>query len=413
MNRRLLAIGLGLAAGFCAYARAAAPTTAPARQPTRPLLSDDEYKKQADELRAAYLKPREQWPTPNVDESITDFKDIGAPDAVKFPDDNKYSEEKAALGKQLFFDPRLSASQALACASCHDPDLAWTDGRTVSFGHDRQAGNRNAPQIMGAAFQKFQFWDGRAKGLEEQSSFPIAADNEMHATNDQVIERISSQSEYRESFKDVFGDESITMQRVGQAIATFERTIIPGRSRFDNFVSGKNDHALSDAAIRGLHLFRTAARCINCHNGSNFTDGKFHNIGLTYYGRQYEDFGRYNVTKDPSDVGRFKTPSLRNVARTAPYMHNGFFELDGVINLYNAGGPTPRRTAAQKDDPLFPEKDPLMQRLGLNERDHDDLIAFLETLSEPKLRVRPPKLPGLSAPATRPSTTRPVATGEE
>jgi cytochrome c peroxidase len=254
---------------------------------------------------------------------------------------------------------------------------------------------------MGAAFQKFQFWDGRASSLEDQALTPIDAPNEMHGDDAVIVERIAAQPEYVREFNQCFGEDKVTMDRIAQAIATFERTIVPGRSRFDVFLSGKNPNALSDEAVRGLNLFRTTARCINCHNGPNFTDGKFHNIGLTYYGRKYQDLGRYNVTKDPSDVGRFKTPSLRNVARTGPYMHNGFFELEGVINLYNAGGPSPLRTAAQQNDPLFPQKDPLMQRLGLNQHDKEDLLAFLESLSEPKLRVRPPELPGMGPAATQ------------
>jgi cytochrome c peroxidase len=195
------------------------------------------------------------------------------------------------------------------------------------------------------------------------------------------------------------------MDRIVQAIATFERTIVGGHSKFDTFVSGKNPKALSDEAIRGLHLFRTTARCINCHNGPNFTDGEFHNVGLSYYGREYEDLGRYNATKKPEDVGKFKTPSLRNVGRTSPYMHNGLFkELDGVLNMYNAGMPTLRRTEALKDDPLFPEhKDPLLKPLGLNAADKADLIAFLESLNERRITIRPPALPGMKGPASRPA----------
>jgi len=146
--------------------------------------------------------------------------------------------------------------------------------------------------------------------------------------------------------------------------------------------------------VRGLHLFRTTARCLNCHNGPMLTDGQFHNEGLTYYGRKLEDLGRYAVTKNPEDVGKFKTPSLRNIARTAPYMHNGLFDLEGVLNMYNAGMATVRRRADQKDDPLFPTKSKLLQPLGLNQTEKADLKAFLEALTETRIRIRPPELSG-------------------
>jgi cytochrome c peroxidase len=400
----------------CAHAQTplrAAPTSRSARRET---LSDKQYKQLADELRETYSKPSDQWPKPDIDTSVQPtFKELGTVPAVPAPQDNPVTKEKAELGKQLFFDPRLSASKAVACASCHDPDLAWTDGRQVSFGHERQAGHRNAPSVMGAAYNAFQFWDGRARTLELQAMMPIVDDREMHATREAVEKSIGSVSEYREKFKAAFGatedpDDLVSMERIGMAIATFERTIVPGHSKFDRFLSGKEPKVLSDSAIRGLNLFRTTARCINCHNGPDFSDGQFHNIGLTYYGRENEDLGRYNITKKPEDVGRFKTPSLRNVSRTGPYMHNGFFtELEGVINLYNAGGPSPRPTEAQKDDPLFPKKDPILKPLGLNAQDREDLLAFLESLTDRREHVRPPPLPGLSEPTTRRATTKPAS----
>ena len=152
---------------------------------------------------------------------------------------------------------------------------------------------------------------------------------------------------------------------------------------------------MSDAAIRGMDLFRRDARCMNCHHGPLFSDGQFHDVGLSYYGRKYEDLGRYNVTGDPADVGRFRTPTLRDVTATGPLMHNGLFQLPGVLNMYNAGMPTLKRKEHQQDDELFPTKSPHLKPLGLNKQDLSDLAAFLSTLEEPKLRVRPPELPGL------------------
>jgi cytochrome c peroxidase len=239
--------------------------------------------------------------------------------------------------------------------------------------------------------------------LEEQVLMPVMADNEMHSVPADVVKLIDAEPEYRAAFKTVFGDETVSMDRIAKSIATFERTITAGRSKFDEFISGHDPKAMDDDALRGMQLFRTTARCINCHDGPNFSDGKFHSLGLTYYGRKLQDLGRYNVTKDPADMGRFRTPSLRNIARTAPYMHNGLFELPGVLNIYNAGGVTPHRTEAQQHDPTFPRKDSLLHPLGLDQWDKDDLIAFLNSLTEPKLRLRPPPLPGLTKPTTQDS----------
>lgn len=216
--------------------------------------------------------------------------------------------------------------------------------------------------------------------------------DEMHSGED-AIGRLSAIPEYREAFTAAFGSEDITMQRAARALATYQRTLVGGRSRFDAFLRGDPD-AISDDAIAGLDLFRNRAGCMNCHHGPNLADGALHDLGLSYYGRKYEDLGRYEVTKEPADVGRFRTPSLRNIAATAPYMHNGLFDLEGVLRMYNAGMATLRRKPEQANDPLFPTKDPLLKPLKLSERELADLLAFLQTLSEPRLRVRAPSLPG-------------------
>jgi len=369
-----------------AHARQAATAT------TRQASSTEEYARLAAELRAAYSKPPDQWPAAHVDPGVQ-FVEIGLLPKVQHPAGNPYSKEKAELGKMLFFDPRLSGSGQMACASCHDPDLGWTDGRTIAFGNARRQLTRNTPSVLNAGQGKSFFWDGRAASLEEQARMPILNEDEMHGTGDVVVKRIAIEPEYRTRFAAVFGDDAVSMDRIAKAMATFQRTITGGRSDFDRFVSGKDRSALSDSAIRGMHLFRTSARCINCHSGPNFTDEQFHNIGLSYYGRRLEDLGRYNITKDPADVGAFKTPSLRNVAQSAPYMHNGLFDLKGVLNMYNAGMPTLTRRGPQNADPLFPTKSPLVQPLNLSDQDLADLAAFLESLSEPRQRIRAPDLP--------------------
>lgn len=361
----------------------------------RPTLDPAAYQEVARQLRTIYSQPRKDWPSPHVEGDV-DFVELGPVPAAVFPDHNPYSEAKAELGKMLFFDPRLSGSRQMACASCHDPDLAWADGKTVSFGHHRTALKRNAPSLLNVAHTAPLFWDGRAPTLEAQALEVIENPDEMHAQMHQVLAHLQASPPYVQRFKDVFdlpADNSITPQHVAMALATFQRTLIStGRADFDRFTNG-DPAKLSDAAVRGLHLFRTVARCVNCHHGPTLSDNQFHDLGLSYFGRKYEDLGRYRITQNPKDVGKFKTPSLRNVTRTAPYMHLGLFNLDGVINMYDAGMATLRRKPHEKDDPLFPTKSHLLRPLGLTKQDKADLIAFLESLEEPFRRIRPPELP--------------------
>ena len=216
--------------------------------------------------------------------------------------------------------------------------------------------------------------------------------DEMRSEPAVIIARLAAIPGYREPFRAAFGDEAITFARLAQAIAAFERSIVTRANKFDGFAKG-GGKALSDSALRGLHLFRTEGRCVNCHHGPNFTDNRFHNLGLSRYGRSDSDLGRYLVTNKPEDVGAFKTPTLRNVLRSAPYMHNGAFDLDETLRLYNAGMITLRPRAAEKDDPLFPKKSPLLKPLGLNAHDLADLREFLESLTESNARVRVPALP--------------------
>ena len=359
----------------------------------RPERTAEERAKFVEELRAAYAKPSSEWPAPTVDPGV-EWKEVGLLPKPEHPADNPHSKEKENLGKTLFFDPRLSGSGQLACASCHDPDLGWADGRVSSFGHARVPLARNAPSIRNTAYQPTLFWDGRAASLEEQAVQVLMNPSEMRADPADVTTVLGEQPEYRTQFKSAFGDEAVTIDRVAKALACFERSITSGRSRFDRFAAGKPE-TFTDSELVGLDLFRRDARCLNCHSGPAFTDGKFHNVGLSYYGRKLEDLGRYQQTKAAADVGAFRTPSLRDITATRPLMHNGLFELPGVLNMYNAGMPTLRPKADQLDDPLFPKKSPLLRPLGLNRQDLGDLQAFLETLEEPRQRVWSPDLPGL------------------
>ncbi|MGA1606395.1 MAG: cytochrome-c peroxidase [Planctomycetota bacterium] len=347
----------------------------------------------ATELRAIYSGPSSTWPAPEIDEGVA-FVELGRVERPAPPDDPRH-QARVDLGQTLFFDARLSGPGQMACASCHEAELGWGDGRATSFGHGFQPLARNAPSILNAVFGTSFFWDGRSETLEDQALAVFENQDEMHASVDHVVATVSSSRGYRARFAAAFGDDEPTIERVLQAIAAFERTVVSdGSAAFDRFLAGDSE-ALDDAAVRGLHLFRTKARCANCHHGPLLTDGGFHDLGLSYYGRKFEDLGRYRVTGDPADVGRFKTPSLRNVARTAPYMHNGLFALDGVLNMYSAGMATLRRKPEQADDPLFPTKSPLLKELDLDAGEKADVIAFLEALTERRRRVRPPEMPEL------------------
>jgi len=349
-----------------------------------------------DQLRILYsLSESEQWPAPLLDSQIdtSTFRDIGVLQNPEFPKYNPYSKEKAVLGKTLFFDPRLSLSGQIACASCHNPELGWTDNITRSFGHDRQMGKRNAMTILNVGHARELFWDGRAISLEDQAHFPIMDKVEMNQSLTMAVDKIASIRGYRQLFEKAFGEDSVTLQGIQYAIATYERTIKSTKSRFDRFVSG-DSAVFSDEEVLGLHLFRTKARCINCHNTPYFSDNQYHNDGQTLWGTKHEDLGRYHVTGDKADVGKFRTPTLREVSRTGPWMHNGNFPtLMDVVDFYNLGNPAPiqKKYRNTSRESLLPETSPLLKKLHLDQEEKEALIAFLKTLSTPARRVSIPK----------------------
>ncbi len=338
-----------------------------------------------------------KWPEPNLDSTVrkSEFEDIGALGKVKFPEDNPYSKEKEKLGKTLFFDPRLSVSGQIACASCHNPELAWTDNSTRSFGHNRQTGARNSMTIFNSGFAHSLFWDGRATSLEDQARFPIKDPVEMNEELNIAVDKIAEIKGYKPLFQAAFGNDSVSLKRIQYAIATFERTVTSYKTRYDKFVEGDSTK-LSNQEVLGLHIFRTKARCINCHNTPYFSDNQFHNDGQTLFGTKFEDFGRYNVTKNIEDIGKFRTPTLREVSRTGPWMHNGHFpSLLDVVELYNLGNPAPiqKKYLGTERDTLIPEISPILKKLDLNKTEIDALLAFLETLSSSRGRILIPELP--------------------
>ncbi len=344
-----------------------------------------------DSLVQAYRQPVAAWPKPMIDSGVK-WEEFSALPKV----DSNYFEvmesPEVVLGKYLFFDPILSGSNQISCSSCHNPQTSWADKNTVPIGNDHLEGTRNTPSLLNVYARKTLFWDGRAGSLEEQALGPIEAHHEMNMDLTKLMPKLKAIPTYDSLFIAAYRDEDYSMPEVMRALAAFQRTLKSRRSRFDEFIDG-NYKVLSDQEIRGLHLFRTKARCMNCHNGKFLTDEEFHNIGLTYYKRKYEDWGRYHVTKNPADIGKFRTPSLRDVMNTDPWMHNGlFWNMTGLLNLYNSGMQMNSATTEQKAaDPNYPITDPLMKKLNLSKEEIKDIEAFLQAITATKYRMRRPE----------------------
>ena len=300
-------------------------------------------------------------------------------DNLIIPKDNPLTKEKIELGKLLFFDKRLSQNNSIACASCHMPALAFTDGQPVSTGIHRFQGRRNAPTAINRAFSSAQFWDGRAPTLEDQSVGPFVSPVEHGFRNhDELVAKLNTIEGYKKRFQAVFGG-SITTKKIGKAIASFQRTLMSGNSPYDQFASGGNENALSQTAQRGAQVYFGKGRCLFCHSGANFTDEGFHNLGVDW-DKDHIDLGRFTVTKDPKDIGAFKTPTLREISQTAPYMHDGRFgTLREVVDFYDQGGIA------------NPHLDPAVQPLKLTEQEKEDLVEFLHSLDGEGWQVAPPK----------------------
>ncbi len=297
------------------------------------------------------------------------------------------------LGKLLFFDPRLSRSGQISCSSCHDPDLAWQDGRKVSLGNDHLQGTRNTPSLFNVFVQKELFWDGRSSSLGNQAMLPLAQHHEMDMDIKQLPRKISKINGYSVLFRQLYGKKKIDLVEITDAISTFEKTIKSRTTKFDRFVAGDNK-ILTDQEVEGLHLFRTKARCMNCHYGTYFTDLQYHNIGLTYYGRKYQDLGRYEVTRRAEDVGKFRTAQLRDLMLTRPWMHNGLFDnLEGIVNMYNSGMHQLDNKVDKSVDSLYPHTDVLLQPLYLTQQEKESLVAFLQSLTTVEYKMPRPDLP--------------------
>ena len=303
-------------------------------------------KEQVDELKTHYIAP------------------ASSPD----PAGNLSTPAKVALGQKLFFDPALSANGRIACATCHDARRAFTDGVALSLGVKGEKLGRHTPTVINLAWSEAFFWDGRAKTMEQQAVMPIANPDEMGMPHDVMVTRLKDSAEYRELFTRAFPGEGASVATVGKAIAAFERTLLYAAAPFDRWVAG-DESAISEEAKRGFVQFNTGAGCAQCHSGWNFSDGKFHDIGLVS-----SDAGRFDVDKDESQRNLFKTPGLRNIAERGPYMHDGQLgSLNQVLRHYNR---------FQRRATLSPEM------RNVRTRGSRDIVAFLQTLSSPT----PPEL---------------------
>jgi cytochrome c peroxidase len=299
---------------------------------------------------------------------------------VPVPAENPQTQAKIELGKRLFFDTRMSLDQKSSCATCHSPDKAFTDGLVRSRGFGGKTLRRNSPTVLNAAYNNAQFWDGRAATLDEQCKGPLLSPDEMNMLDEKhLVDRLNAVAAYRKDFQNAFGSGP-SLDNVARAIAAYERTLVTPASRFDRYALGAKS-ALTADEKRGLIVFFGRGACSECHNGPNFTDNKYHNLGARVPEGNPDDPGRYAVTHKDEDRGAFKTPSLRNVALTAPYMHDGSIAtLEDVVEFYDRGGDGAPNTSK------------LIYKLDLTSQEKKDLVAFLKTLTGTLPHVDVPRM---------------------
>ncbi len=297
------------------------------------------------------------------------------PQSVPAPKDNQITPERIELGKFLYFDTRLSRDGTVSCATCHNPALGWSDGQPKAIGIEGRQGPRNSPTVINTAYQRHQFWDGRAKSLEEQALGPIQADVEMDMDLDKLVKRLNGIKGYKTLFEKAYPGEGITKDTIAKAIATFERTVVSTEAPFDRYVKG-DENAIGERAKKGFALFTGKGKCNNCHDGFNFTDGSFHNLGLGD-----ADIGRYKLKKRAAWFHAFKTPTLRDVTKTAPYFHDGSIKtLEEATAVCGNGG---RYHNSKNLSPLIEDR-------GLTHNEIRLIVDFLETLEGEPMNIQAP-----------------------
>jgi cytochrome c peroxidase len=289
---------------------------------------------------------------------------LGLPQ-LPMPVSGSLTEARASLGRKLFFDPILSRNNSVACASCHRPDHGFASNGRPRGITGKQV-SRRAPTLFNRALGNSFFWDGRESSLEKQVLLPIADPDEMGSSVDETLARLRNNKDYRAAFEATFSD-GVTPANLGKAIASFERVLLRGDSRVDRFRQGERS-VLSAAELHGLWLYESKGRCWRCHSGPNYSDEQYHNTGISWR-KLPPDLGRFAVTKNRSDRGKFKTPTLRGLVLTGPYMHDGTLKtLEEVVEFYDRGGGA------------NPNLDPVLQTLGLTREERSDLVAFLRAL---------------------------------
>ncbi len=315
---------------------------------------------------------KQETPAPNVSTVPIELKStsvkfdipLGLPELM-VPNSNPLTAEKIELGRKLFFDKNLSLDRTMSCATCHDPEKGWSNDSQFAIGVTGDAGARNVPTVVNSAYSTRQFWDGRDTTLEAQALGPLTNPIEMAMpSTDAILDRVRENAEYMHDFQQAF-DNGLTIKNLAKAIASFERTILLGDTPYDRYVAGDKT-AMSASAIRGFTVFREKGRCTECHKEPLFTDRQFYNLGIGM-DAENPDVGRFAVTKLPSNIGRFKTPGLRNVTKTAPYMHDGSMKtLEEVIDIYDKGGIPNEHLSSEN-----------IRKLNLSESEKDDLLAFM------------------------------------
>jgi cytochrome c peroxidase len=318
-----------------------------------------------------------------------DIKKWLRPSEVPQPADNRLTPQRVKLGKLLYFDKRLSSSEKISCATCHHPKHGWSDEHPTpkAVGHDGLVGPRNSPTILNSAYQSRQFWDGRARTLEEQALGPIQAGVEMHMPLDVLIPKLNKIEGYQKLFKEAYPKSGgiITSEYLAKAIASFERTVVSTESPFDKYIKG-DKKAISKNAKEGFELFKGKAKCTDCHDGFNFTDGSFHNIGLNDGELHGKELGRYLVKKRASWYGVMKTPTLRDVAKSYPYFHDGSVKTLKEATVICASGGRYENNVKNKST--------YMKNRHLSEDEVDKIIVFMKSLTGPDMKLKiPTKFP--------------------
>jgi cytochrome c peroxidase len=304
------------------------------------------------------------------------------PDQAPTPVDNKLTKERVELGKKLFFDPRLSGDGNMSCATCHNPVLGWSDGLPTAKGFKSMVLGRASPTVINTGYNDIQMWDGRKATLEEQAMGPMEASVEMNMNTTKLFEWINTNEGYKKLFKQAFPDSNeINSDVLSKALASYERTIISNNSPFDRWVNGEAN-AMTEQQVNGFKLFVGKANCEVCHSAPNFTDNGFHNLGLASWGNNEPDMGRYTQKPIRLMKGAFKTPTLRNIAQTAPYFHDGSAKtLMNAVEHYNQGGVVKTNLS------------PNINELNLSAQEKNDLVAFMQALTSPMPEVALPELP--------------------